>query len=93
METIDEEPETAEEIKTLEENMFQEIVRSLNDIDSQLMSLLVQRKLQYKLLKNVINKYNKNKYKLSLNINNRIRTNYDYNYETQNYLINIYKYL
>jgi hypothetical protein len=93
METIEEEPETAEEIKTLEENMFQEIVRSLNDIDSQLMSLLVQRKLQYKLLKNVINKYNKNEYKLSLNINNRIRTNYDYNYETQNYLINIYKYL
>ena len=93
METIEEEPDTAEEIKTLEENMFQEIVRSLNDIDSQLMSLLVQRKLQYKLLKNVINKYNKNEYKLSLNINNRIRTNYDYNYETQNYLINIYKYL
>jgi len=93
MNTIEEEPETEEEIKALEENMFQEIVRSLNDIDSQIMSLLVQRKLQSELLKNVSNKYNKNEYKLSLNINNRIRTNYDYNYETQNYLINIYKYL
>ena len=93
METIEEEPETLDEIKALEENIFQEISRSLNDIDSQIMSLLVQRKIQSELLKNVINKYNKNEYKLSLNINNRIRENYNYNYETQNYLINIYKYL
>ena len=42
------------EIKKLEEIMFSEIEHGLNEIDSQIMSLLVQRKIQENLMKNII---------------------------------------
>ena len=59
MESIEELPESDQEIKKLEETMLHEVEHSLNDIDSQIMSLLVQRKIQEKLMKNILEKYNK----------------------------------
>ena len=90
METIEESPETEEEIKKLEEAMCHEIEHALNDIDSQIMNLLVQRKIQENLMKNILEKYNKPlSYKnLNTNIYNRIKTNYDYNYAV--YLDSVY---
>ena len=90
MEIIEESPETEEEIKKLEENMRHEIEHALNDIDSQIMNLLVQRKIQENLMKNILEKYNKPlSYKdFNKNILNRIKTNYDYNYAS--YLNTVY---
>ena len=90
METIEESPETEEEIKKLEEAMCHEIEHALNDIDSQIMNLLVQRKIQENLMKNILKKYNKPlSYKnLNKNISNRIKINYDYNYAV--YLESVY---
>ena len=59
METIEELPETDDEIKKLEETISHEVEHTLNDIDSQIMSLLVQRKIQENLMKNILEKYNK----------------------------------
>jgi hypothetical protein len=58
METI-EEPENKAEIEKLEENIFNEVEHGLNDIDSQIMSLLVHCKIQENLMNNIIGKYNK----------------------------------
>ena len=82
METI-EESENEVEIKKLEENMFYEIEHGLNEIDSQIMSLLVQRKIQETLMNNIIGKYNKslNSKDLNKNVLNRIKINYRDNYE------------
>ena len=84
MKTIEEEPEHKEEIEKLEETMRHEVEHALNDIDSQIMSLLVQRKIQENLMNNILEKYNKPlSYKdLNKNILNKIKTNYDYNYAT-----------
>jgi hypothetical protein len=81
MKTIEEEPEHKEEIEKLEETMFNEVQHSLNDIDSQIMSLLVQRKIQETLMNNIIVKYNKplSSKDLNKNILNRIKTNYSGN--------------
>jgi len=89
METIEEEPELLE-IKNLEEIMFYEIQHALNEIDSQIMSLLVQRKIQENLMKNILEKYNKSLTPKDLNKNvlNRIKTNYDDNYAV--YLKSVY---
>jgi len=78
METIEEEPENKAEIEKLEENIFNEIEHGLNDIDSQIMSLLVQRKIQENLMNNILEKYNKplSSTDLNKNILNRIKTNY-----------------
>ena len=90
METIEESPETEEEIKKLEEAMCHEIEHALNDIDSQIMNLLVQRKIQENLMKNILEKYNKplTPKNLNKNILNRIKTHYDYNYAV--YLESVY---
>ena len=90
METIEELPESEAEIKKLEETISHEVEHALNDIDSQIMSLLVQRKIQENLMKNIFEKYNKPlSYKdLNKNIYNRIKTNYDYNYVV--YLESVY---
>ena len=90
METIEELPESESEIKKLEETMCHELEHALNDIDSQIMSLLVQRKIQGNLLKNILKKYNKplSSTDLNKNILNRIKTNYSN--DEQAYLINIY---
>jgi UDP-galactopyranose mutase len=89
MEIIDEQPETIEEIKKLEETMFHEVEHALNDIDSQIMSLLVQRKIQANLLNNIICKYNKPLSNINLNKNvlNRINTQYN---NDKTYLTNVY---
>lgn len=78
METIEELPETEAEIKKLEETISHEVEHALNDIDSQIMSLLVQRKIQENLMKNILEKYNKplSSTDLNKNILNRIKTNY-----------------
>ena len=90
MEIIEESPETDDEIKKLEEIMCHEIEHALNDIDSQIMSLLVQRNIQENLMKNIFEKYNKPlSYKdFNKNILNRIKTNYDNNYAS--YLKSVY---
>ena len=90
MESIEESPETEEEIKKLEETISHEIEHALNDIDSQIMNLLVQRKIQENLMKNILEKYNKPlSYKdFNKNILNRIKKNYDYNYAS--YLKTVY---
>jgi len=90
MKTIEELPESEAEIKKLEETISHEIEHGLNDIDSQIMSLLVQRKIQENLLNNILEKYNKplNPKDLNKNIYNRIKTNYDYNYVA--YLESVY---
>ena len=89
MEIIEEQPETIEEIKKLEETMFHEVEHALNDIDSQIMSLLVQRKIQANLLNNIIGKYNKPISNINLNKNvlNRINTQYN---NDKTYLTNVY---
>ena len=90
METIEESPETDTEIKKLEETMRHEVEHALNDIDSQIMNLLVQRKIQENLMNNMLEKYNKplSSTDLNKNILNRINTNYDYNYAS--YLESVY---
>ena len=90
METIEELPESEAEIKKLEEAMCHEIEHALNDIDSQIMNLLVQRKIQENLMKNILEKYNKplTPKDLNKNILNRIKTHYDYNYAV--YLESVY---
>lgn len=89
MEIIEEQPETIEEIKKLEETMFHEVEHALNDIDSQIMSLLVQRKIQANLLNNIICKYNKplSVKNLNKNVLNRINTQYN---NDKTYLTNVY---
>ena len=89
MNTIEEEPETVKEIKSLENELFQEISHSLNDIDTQIINLLIQRKIQDNLLNNMITKYNLSisKKNLKENLFHRIETNY---IEYADYLINIY---
>jgi len=89
MEIIEEQPETIEEIKKLEETMFHEVEHALNDIDSQIMSLLVQRKIQANLSNNIICKYNKPLSNINLNKNvlNRINTQYN---NDKTYLTNVY---
>jgi len=93
METIEELPESEAEIKKLKETILHEVEHALNDIDSQIMSLLVQRKIQENLLKNILEKYNKPLGVKDLNKNtyNRIKTNYDYNYAV--YLESVYSYI
>ena len=90
MEIIEESPETEDEIKKLEENMRHEIEHALNDIDSQIMNLLVQRNIQENLMINILEKYNKplSYNDFNKNILNRIKTNYDYNYAS--YLKSVY---
>jgi len=80
MNTIDEQPESDEEIKKLEIEINQEILHSLNEIDTQILNLLVQRKTTYSLYTN----YNNTKFDTILeptnlikNINSRIYNNYD----------------
>lgn len=80
MNTIEEEPESDEEIKKLEIEINQEILHSLNEIDTQILNLLVQRKTTYSLYTN----YNNNKFDIILepknllkNIYYRIYNNYD----------------
>jgi hypothetical protein len=51
METIEE----AENFIELEHNLFEEIIHSINEIDNQLLSLLVQREMNYTLFKDIIN--------------------------------------
>jgi len=89
MNTIKEEPETLDEIKKLEDELFQEISHSLNDIDNQIINLLIQRKIQDNLLNAMITKYNLtiSKKNLKENLFHRIKTNY---IEYANYLIHIY---
>ena len=89
MEIIEELPETIEEIKKLEETIFHEVEHALNDIDSQIMSLLVQRKIQANLLNNIICKYNKplSVKNLNKNVLNRINTQYN---NDKTYLTNVY---
>ena len=88
MEIIEEQPETIEEIKKLEETMFHEVEHALNDIDSQIMSLRVQRKIQANLLNNTICKYNKllSNIHLNKNVLNRINTQYN---NDKTYLTNV----
>jgi hypothetical protein len=92
MKTIEESPESEseEEIKKLEETISHEVEHTLNDIDSQIMSLLVQRKIQATLMNNILEKYKKPLSNIDLNKNilNRIKTHYDYNYEE--YLNSVY---
>ena len=78
METIEEEPELFIE---LEHNLFEEIIHSINDIDNQLLSLLVQREMNYTLFKDMCSKYNKpnSKHNLIKSTHNRINTNYPKN--------------
>tara|TARA_B110001469_G_C9609275_1_gene303040 strand:+ start:830 stop:1120 length:291 start_codon:yes stop_codon:yes gene_type:complete len=80
MNPIDEQPESDEEIKKLEIELNQEILHSLNEIDTQILNLLVQRKTTYSLYTN----YNNTKFDTILeptnliqNINSRIYNNYD----------------
>jgi len=80
MNTIEEQHESHEEIKKLEIELNQEILHSLNEIDTQILNLLVQRKNTYSLYNN----YNNNKFDIVLepknllkNINSRIYNNYD----------------
>ena len=89
METIEEQPETVDEIKKLEETMFHEVEHALHDIDSQIMSLLVQRKIQANLMNNIIGKYNKplSVKNLNKNVLNQINTHYN---NDKTYLTNIY---
>ena len=89
MELIEEQPETIEEIKKLEETMFHEVEHALNDIDSQIMSLLVQRKIQANLLNNIIGKYDKplSVKDINKNVLNRINTQYN---NDKIYLTNVY---
>ena len=90
METIEEDNENDIEIKKLEEIMFYEIEHGLNELDSQIMSLLVQRKIQANLMKNILEKYNKSLTPKDLikNVLNRININYSDNYAT--YLKSVY---
>ena len=56
METVEEEIENIDE---LEHNLFEEIIHSINDIDKQILSLLVQRETNYNLFKKMCVKYDK----------------------------------
>jgi len=80
MNTIEEHPEKDDEIKNLEIELNQEILHSLNEIDTQILNLLVQRKTIYNLYTN----YNNSKFDTMLesknlieNINSRIYNNYN----------------
>jgi len=80
MNTIEEHPEKDAEIKNLEIELNQEILHSLNEIDTQILNLLVQRKTIYNLYTN----YNNSKFDTMLesknlieNINSRIYNNYN----------------
>ena len=52
MNPIEEQPKSDEEIKKLEIELNQEILHSLNEIDTQILNLLVQRKTTYRLYTN-----------------------------------------
>jgi hypothetical protein len=83
MNTFEEHPEKDDEIKNLEIELNQEILHSLNEIDTQILNLLVQRKTTY----NLYSKYNNSKFdtilelkNLTENINSRIYNNYNNDY-------------
>ena len=75
METIEEEEPNFIE---LEHNLFEEIIHSINDIDNQILSLLIQREKNYTLFKDMCYKYNKPKSKNDLIKSLEIRINNDY---------------
>ena len=78
METIEEEIENIDE---LEHNLFEEIIHSINDIDKQILSLLVQRETNYNLFKQMCVKYDKPQSNNDLinTINVRIENDYQSN--------------
>lgn len=88
MNTIEEEPENFEQ---LENELFEEIIHSINEIDNQILSLLVQRETNFNLFKNMCYKYNKpnSTNDLIKSLNNRINNNYPNN----NNLKYIFKYI
>lgn len=93
METIEEEAETeteAENFIELENNLFEEIIHSINEIDNQLLSLLVQREMNYTLFKDMCSKYNKpnSKHNLIKSTHNRINNNYPKNKHNLNQIFN-----
>lgn len=86
METIDEDETNFIE---LEHNLFEEIIHSINDLDNQILSLLVQRQINHTLFKNMCYKYNKPKSDNNLikTTFSRINNNYSNN---KHYLKNIF---
>ena len=62
----------------LHNELFEEIIHSINEIDNQILSLLVQREMNYTLFNEMCSKYNKpdSKHDLIQSTHNRINNNY-----------------
>lgn len=88
MDTIEEEPENFIE---LQNEIFEEIIHSINEIDNQILSLLVQRQMNYTLFKNMCYKYNKpnSKNDLIKSLETRINNDYPNNKQYLNQIFNI----
>jgi len=62
----------------LQNELFEEIIHSINEIDNQILSLLTQRQKNYALFKNMCYKYNKTKSQNDLINTTIIRINNNY---------------
>lgn len=87
MDIIEEEPEN---FIDLENELFEEIIHSINEIDDKILSLLVQREKNFNLFKDMCNKYDKptSNNDLIKSLENRINNDYPNNKSNLKYIFN-----